>query len=399
MNKDRFLFTSESVTEGHPDKVCDQISDAILDSILAQDATARVAVETLVTTGTVLVAGEISTNCYVDIPQIVRRTIGQIGYDKAELGFDHLSCGVLTAIQQQSPDIAMGVDKGGAGDQGMMFGYACKETPEYMPMPIMLAHRITRSLADLRKKGTLDYLCPDGKSQVSVEYENSKPVRIDTILISTHHSKGVQSSRIKKDLHRLIVKNPQIIPQDLLDSKTKFLVNPTGRFEVGGPVADTGLTGRKIIVDTYGGFAPHGGGAFSGKDPSKVDRSAAYMARYVAKNIVAAGLAERCQIQVAYAIGVAEPVSILVTTFGTSRYPDALLEKVARIAFDLTPKGIMTTLNLRRPIYLKTASYGHFGKADKGSDFPWEKLDKVQALKKALETVLSTNGNHVHAKA
>ncbi len=391
MKKERYLFTSESVTEGHPDKICDQISDSVLDAIMAEDPNGRVAVETLVTTGMVVVTGEVTTKTYVDISKLVRATLKDIGYTEAALGFDYQSCGVLTAIQQQSPDIAMGVDTGGAGDQGMMFGYACRETPELMPMAITLAHRITRQLADLRKSQTLKYLWPDGKSQVTVEYENGRPVRIDAIVISTHHRAAVASATIRKDLIKHIVKNPAIIPQNMVDKNTKIFVNPTGRFEVGGPVADTGLTGRKIIVDTYGGAAPHGGGAFSGKDPSKVDRSACYMARYIAKNVVASGLAERCEIQVAYAIGVREPVSVLVNTFGTGKVPSDVLESAVRKTFDLTPHGIIKTLDLRKPVYRKTAAYGHFGRSEKG--FTWERTDKVQDLKRHTEERMRSNGH------
>lgn len=394
MRNDHHLFTSESVTEGHPDKVADQISDAILDAILAEDPTGRVAAETLVTTGTVLVAGEITTSCYVDIPAIARATIRDIGYNNPEFGFDYESCGVLTSIQQQSPDIAQGVDTGGAGDQGMMFGYATDETPELMPMPILFSHRITRYVSKLRKEEKVDYLRPDGKSQVTVEYRNGKPVRIDTIVISVHHSPKVKSADIRKDMIRLVVKNPDIFPQKLIDAKTKIYVNPTGRFEVGGPRADTGLTGRKIIADTYGGAASHGGGAFSGKDPSKVDRSACYMARYVAKNIVAAGLANQCEIQFAYAIGVAEPVSVMVNTLGTGKVSNEALVKAVRETFDLTPAGIIRDLRLRRPIYKQTAAYGHFGREEK--TFSWEQTNKSGELKKALSKSSSNHKeNHV----
>ena len=380
MRKERFFFTSESVTEGHPDKVADQVSDSILDAILTDDPDGRVAVETLVTTGLVFVAGEVTTSCYVDIPKLVRATVGDIGYTDPEFGFDYLSCGVMTSIQQQSPDIAMGVDTGGAGDQGMMFGYATNETPELMPMPITLAHRITRHAADLRKKKTLDYLRPDGKSQVSIEYADGKPKRIDAIVVSLHHSPKVSTAKIRADVLKHIVKTGRITPQNLLDSRTHIYVNPTGRFEVGGPRADTGLTGRKIIADTYGGMGSHGGGAFSGKDPSKVDRSACYMARYVAKNIVAAKLAERCEVQLAYAIGIAEPVSVMVNTFGTGKVPSETLMKAVRSIFDLTPRGIIRELRLRRPIYRKTAAYGHFGR--NGDGFSWEQTNKVKELLK-----------------
>ncbi|MBP9733010.1 MAG: methionine adenosyltransferase [Candidatus Omnitrophica bacterium] len=391
MKKERYLFTSESVTEGHPDKICDQVSDAVLDAIMAEDPNGRVAVETLVTTGMVVVTGEVTTKTYVDIPKLVRATLKDIGYTEAALGFDYQSCGVLTAIQQQSPDISMGVDTGGAGDQGMMFGYACRETPELMPIAITLAHRITRQLAQLRKTNKLKYLWPDGKAQVTVEYENGRPLRIDAIVISTHHRVSVATSTIRKDLIKNIVKNPAIIPQKMVDKNTKIFVNPTGRFEVGGPVADTGLTGRKIIVDTYGGAAPHGGGAFSGKDPSKVDRSACYMARYIAKNVVAANLADRCEVQVAYAIGVREPVSVLVNTFGTGKVSSDVLESAVRKTFDLTPHGIIKTLDLRKPIYRKTAAYGHFGRSEKG--FTWERTDKVQDLKRHSEERIRSNGH------
>lgn len=390
MSREKFLFTSESVSEGHPDKICDQVSDAILDEILKNDKDGRVAIETLVTTGTVIVAGEVTTKVYVDIPSIVRQTLKKIGYDNPELGFDYESCGVLTAIQQQSPDISQGVNTGGAGDQGLMFGFACKETPELMPMPIQLAHRIMAEVAALRKSGKLNYLFPDSKSQVTIEYVNGKPKRIDTIVISTHHRKNTPQTKIKSDLNRLVIKNSKVIPQNMIDSKTKLLVNPTGKFEVGGPVADTGVTGRKIIVDTYGGYAPHGGGAFSGKDPSKVDRSATYMARYVAKNVVAADLAEQCEVQLAYAIGVAEPVSVRVQTFGTEAVPEAYIESAIRKVFDLTPAGIIRTLKLKNPIYLETAAYGHFGRSGKG--FTWENTDKKIELKKQAQIALKSNG-------
>ncbi len=376
----RYLFTSESVTEGHPDKVADQISDSILDAILEQDPMGRVACETLVTTGLAFVAGEITTSCYVDIPKIVRATIGQIGYDSPTYGFDHNTCSVITSIQAQSPDIAMGVDTGGAGDQGMMFGYATNETSEYMPLTISLAHKLTRRVAQLRKDKTLSYLRPDGKSQVTVEYENGRPVRVDAVVVSVHHDKAAKLPKITRDIREFVIEH--VIPAKYFDKKTRIFINPTGRFEVGGPQADTGLTGRKIIADTYGGVGLHGGGAFSGKDPTKVDRSASYMARYIAKNVVAAGLADRCELQVAYAIGVAEPVSVMVNTFNTGKISQEQIQKLISANFDLTPKGIINTLKLRRPIYRKTAAYGHFGRDNEG--FPWEELDKVSKLKKGL---------------
>lgn len=395
----RKLFTSESVTEGHPDKICDQISDSVLDAIFAQDPMARVACETSVTTGLVLVMGEITTKCYVDIPKIVRETIRGIGYDRAKYGFDCDTCAVLTSIDEQSPDIAMGVDKAleartgemtdaqieaiGAGDQGMMFGFACDETPELMPMPISLAHKLAKRLTDVRKNGTLEYLRPDGKSQVTVEYEDDKPVRIDTVVISTQHGPEVDHDTIEKDLLEHVIK--PVLPAELVDAKTRFLINPTGRFVVGGPQGDSGLTGRKIIVDTYGGYARHGGGAFSGKDPTKVDRSAAYAARYVAKNIVAAGLARKCEVQLAYAIGVARPVSILIDTFGTGKLSEEKLVALVEKHFDLRPAGIIQSLDLRRPIYKQTAAYGHFGKEN--ADLTWEKTDKAELLKRDAETI------------
>jgi S-adenosylmethionine synthetase len=372
----RYLFTSESVTEGHPDKIADQISDAILDAILAQDPVARVACETLVTTGLAIIAGEITTSCYVDFPKIVRDTIKDVGYTRAKFGFDSETCAVLSSIHGQSPDIAQGVDPGGAGDQGMMFGYACTETPELMPMPIMLAHKLVKGLSCARRDGVLDYLRPDGKSQVTVEYENGKPIRVDTVVVSTQHSSTVDSQTLKEDITDKIVS--RVIPADMMDSKTRVLINPTGRFVVGGPHGDAGVTGRKIIVDTYGGAAPHGGGAFSGKDPTKVDRSACYMARYVAKNVVAAGLAERCTVQLAYAIGVAEPVSVLIETFGTGQISDDKISDLVRAHFKLTPRGIIESLDLRRPIYRKTAAFGHFGRTE--PDFTWERTDKAAAL-------------------
>jgi S-adenosylmethionine synthetase len=376
-----YLFTSESVSEGHPDKVCDQISDGVLDAILKEDASARVACETFVTTGLVVVGGEITTNAYVDIEKVVRLTIKNIGYTRAEYKFDAESCGVLNCIHAQSPDIAMGVDKGGAGDQGLMFGFACDQTPELMPMPIVFSHKLVKKLSDLRKKNPelLPYLRPDAKSQVTIEYdEKNNPIRVDTIVISTQHDGGVKQKKIKEDLIDHVIK--KVIPEKYLDSKTKYHVNPTGNFEIGGPHGDSGLTGRKIIVDTYGGWAPHGGGAFSGKDPSKVDRSATYAARHIAKNVVAAKLAKECLVQVAYAIGVAEPVSVFVNTKGTGRISDKELGKFIKKEIDLTPKGIIEKLKLRRPIYQKTAAYGHFGRNEK--DFTWEKLNLVPLFKK-----------------
>lgn len=378
---ERHLLTSESVTEGHPDKMCDQVSDAILDAILDQDINGRVACETLVTTGMVLVAGEISTNCYIDIPRLVRETIKDIGYTDAKSGFDYETCAVITSIQEQSCDIAMGVDTGGAGDQGMMFGYACNETPELMPMPISLAHKLCKRLAEVRKKGTMDYLRPDGKSQVTIEYVNGVPKRVDTIVVSTQHDANVSEDKVKRDIIKHVIN--RVVDGKMMDDRTKIMVNPTGRFVIGGPQGDTGLTGRKIIVDTYGGIGRHGGGCFSGKDPTKVDRSAAYAARYIAKNIVAAGLAERCEIQLAYAIGVAEPVSIMVETYGTGKVEDAKLTKLIRQYFDLTPHGIINMLKLRQPIYRKTAAYGHFGREEEG--FPWEKTDVSDKLKSAAK--------------
>ena len=378
MAHEEYLFTSESVTEGHPDKIADQISDAVLDAILAQDPMGRVACETLLTTGLVVVAGEITTSCYVDIPKVVRNTIRDVGYTRAKYGFDYETCGVITAIDEQSGDIAMGVDSLGAGDQGLMFGYACTETEELMPMPIMLAHKLTRRLSTLRRAGTHDYLRPDGKSQVSVRYADGKPISVETVVISTQHSPDVTLERIREEMIQDVIL--PTIPAHLIDAKRiTYHINPTGRFVTGGPMGDTGLTGRKIIVDTYGGSCPHGGGAFSGKDPTKVDRSACYMARHVAKTIVAAGLAARAQVQVAYAIGVAEPVSIMVDTFGTGKVPTVKLEQMIRQHFDFTPAGIIKYLNLRRPIYKQTAAYGHFGRSE--PEFTWERTDRVKDLR------------------
>jgi S-adenosylmethionine synthetase len=378
MSVEKHLFTSESVTEGHPDKMADQVSDAVLDAILAKDPLGRVACETLVTTGMAIVAGEITTNCYVDIPKIVRNTISDIGYTRAKFGFDFENCAVITAIDEQSPDIAMGVDTLGAGDQGMMFGFAVNETPELMPMPIMLAHKLAMKLAEVRKTHTVDYLRPDGKTQVSIEYDNDKPVRVDTIIVSTQHSEKVEQPQIKKDVIEYVIK--PVIPEGFIDKNTKIMVNPTGRFVLGGPHADTGLTGRKIIVDTYGGMGRHGGGAFSGKDPTKVDRSACYMARYIAKNVVAAGLASKCEVQLAYAIGVAEPVSIMVDTYRTNTVSHQKIIDLIRENFQMTPAGIIKSLDLRRPIYRQTAAYGHFGRT--GKDFTWERTDKAEQMRK-----------------
>jgi S-adenosylmethionine synthetase len=386
--RDKFLFTSESVTEGHPDKIADQISDAILDACLEQDPFSRVACETLTCTGLVVIAGEITTQAYVDFQSLVRGTVAAIGYDNALYGFDSNTCSVISTINKQSGDIAMGVDTGGAGDQGMMFGYATNETEELMPTPISLAHKLTQRLTEVRKSGLMSYLRPDGKSQVTVEYDaNGKPVRVDAIVISTQHAEHVTNDELRRDILKNVIQ--AVIPAKLLDQDTKYHINPTGRFVIGGPMGDTGLTGRKIIVDTYGGMGRHGGGAFSGKDPTKVDRSAAYMARYIAKNIVAAGLADRCEVQLAYAIGVPEPVSVLVDTFGTGKLSEVELQKLIRENFSLTPKGIIESLELRRPIYKKTAAYGHFGRKEK--DFRWEATDKADILREAAKTAVAAN--------
>jgi len=377
--KRNFLFTSESVTEGHPDKIADQISDAVLDEVMRQDPKGRVACETLVTTGLVVVSGEITTTAHVDYDELIRKTVEQVGYDNALYGFDSTTCAVMCTIKRQSPDIAMGVDTGGAGDQGLMFGYACDETEELMPMPIQLAHRLTQRLSEVRKSKKVDFLRPDGKSQVTVEYRDGKPFRVDCVVISTQHSDTVPNEDLRHAIMEYVIR--PIIPAHMLDAKTKYHINPTGRFVIGGPMGDAGLTGRKIIVDTYGGYSRHGGGAFSGKDPSKVDRSACYMARYIAKNIVAAGLASRAEVQLAYAIGVAEPVSVMVDTFGTGTIPEEKITQLVRENFSLTPKAIIETLDLRRPIYKQTAAYGHFGRT--GPGFTWERTDRADALRKA----------------
>ncbi|MBK9166560.1 MAG: methionine adenosyltransferase [Bryobacterales bacterium] len=381
MSVQRHIFTSESVTEGHPDKMADQISDAVLDAVLTQDPNGRVACEVLVTTGVCIVAGEITTNCYVDVPKVARQTIERIGYTDAAMGFDYKTCGVMNMIQGQSPDIAMGVDPGGAGDQGLMFGYACDETAELMPLPILLAHKLVHRLSEVRRDGTLPYLRPDGKSQVSVEYVDGQPKRVDAVVISSQHSDAVSTEELRAGIRQHVIDH--VLPNGMTDVDTKYHINPTGRFVVGGPHGDTGLTGRKIIVDTYGGMGRHGGGAFSGKDPTKVDRSACYMARYIAKNIVAAGLARRCEVQLAYAIGVAEPVSVLVNTFGTGTVEEERLTDLVRANFPLTPRGIIDHLKLRRPVYELTAAYGHFGRD--GETFTWEATDKAAILKQEAQ--------------
>ncbi|MGA8553983.1 MAG: methionine adenosyltransferase [Candidatus Acidiferrales bacterium] len=375
---EKFLFTSESVTEGHPDKIADQISDSVLDSVMKDDPTGRVACETLVTTGLIVVAGEITTTTYVPFAELARDVIKDVGYTRAKFGFDAETCGVICAINRQSPDIAMGVDTGGAGDQGLMFGFACDETPELMPMPIQLAHRLTHKLAEVRKKGAVDFFRPDGKSQVTIEYVNGHPARVDTVVISTQHSDKVSNSTLHDAVLNEVIK--PVLPAEMVDKKTKYHINPTGRFVTGGPMGDAGLTGRKIIVDTYGGYSRHGGGALSGKDPTKVDRSACYIARYVAKNLVAAGLATKVEVQIAYAIGVAEPVSVMADTFGTGTIPNSQITELIRGFFKLTPKGIIETLDLRRPIYRPTAAYGHFGRT--GPGFTWERTDKAEAIRK-----------------
>jgi S-adenosylmethionine synthetase len=389
LSNTNFLFTSESVTEGHPDKIADQISDAVLDAILEQDPMGRVACETLVTTGLAVIAGEITTTANVNYKKIVRQTINDIGYNNANFGYDCNTLSVIDAVGTQSPDIAQGVDTGGAGDQGLMFGFACNETPELMPLPIQLAHNLTRRLSEARRSGELPYLRPDGKSQVTVEYRDNRPYRIDAVVVSTQHSDDVTTDDLRRDIEEKIIK--QTISAELLDENTKYHINPTGRFVIGGPMGDAGVTGRKIIVDTYGGYAPHGGGAFSGKDPTKVDRSAAYMARYIAKNIVAAGLADKCTVQLAYAIGVAEPVSVLVETHRTGTVDETRLAELVRKHFELTPKGIIKTLDLRRPIYKQTAKFGHFGRTS--DEFTWEKTDKAEALRTDAETAGAASGN------
>jgi S-adenosylmethionine synthetase len=375
--EERFLFTSESVTEGHPDKIADQISDAILDKVMEQDPKGRVACETLVTTGLVVIAGEITTQCYVDFDSVARQVIKQVGYDRAKYGFDAETCGIICSIKKQSADIAMGVDTGGAGDQGLMFGFACDETPELMPMPIQLAHHLTRRLAEVRKKEILNFLRPDGKSQVTIEYVDGRPARVDCVVISTQHSDKISHDELSKAIRKEVI--DPVLPAGMVDSRTKYHINPTGNFVIGGPMGDAGLTGRKIIVDTYGGYSRHGGGALSGKDPTKVDRSACYMARYVAKNLVAAGVARKVEVQLAYAIGVAEPVSVMVDTFGTGVIPDFQITEIVRSNFSLTPKGIIDALDLRRPIYLQTAAYGHFGRSEPG--FTWERTDKAEKIR------------------
>ena len=375
--KGRYLFTSESVTEGHPDKIADQVSDAVLDAVMADDPMGRVACETMLTTGLIVLAGEITTTCQADFTEVAREAVRQVGYTRAKYGFDADTCAVLSSLHGQSPDIALGVDPGGAGDQGLMFGYACNETPELMPLPIMMSHHLVRGLSEARREGRLAYLRPDGKSQVTVEYEDDEPKRIDAIVVSSQHSEEVETDQLREDVTRDVIR--RLVPADMIDDETKIYVNPTGRFVTGGPHGDAGLTGRKIIVDTYGGMAPHGGGAFSGKDPTKVDRSACYMARYIAKNCVQAGLADRVQVQLAYAIGVAEPVSVLVETFGTGNIDEAKISSLVREQFSLTPKGIIETLDLRRPIYRQTAAFGHFGRTE--SDFSWEKTDKAESLR------------------
>jgi len=386
--KRNFLFTSESVTEGHPDKIADQISDAVLDEVMRHDPKGRVACETLVTTGLVVVSGEITTTAHIDYDELIRKTVNEVGYNDARYGFDSNTCAVMCTVKRQSPDIAMGVDTGGAGDQGLMFGFACNETEELMPMPIQLAHRLTQRLSEVRKNGKLPFLRPDGKSQVTVEYRDGKPARVECVVVSTQHSDEISTEDLRKAVTEHVIK--PIIPAHMLDSKTKFHINPTGRFVIGGPMGDAGLTGRKIIVDTYGGYSRHGGGAFSGKDPSKVDRSACYMARYIAKNVVAAGLASRAEVQLAYAIGVAEPVSVMVDTFGTATIPEEKITELVRENFSLTPKGIIESLDLRKPVYKATAAYGHFGRT--GSGFTWERTDRAEALRKAA-------GSHAVAEA